>query len=112
VHFSFAPTVPYEDVDSVMQAMNWLNTNMGSSSCVVLHLAFVQWGLLYLNQTHEIVHFSNDVNSAVNVSVEHGFKQVFFIWWNENIGWYGITVPNGFIRLKDFGRISVYEYVR
>jgi len=111
VHLSFAPTVPYEDVDSVMQAMNWLNTNMGSSSCVVLHLAFVEWGLLYLDQTHEIVHFSNDVNSAVNVSVEHGFKQVFFIWWNENIGWYGITVPNGFIRLKDFGRISVYSYV-
>jgi hypothetical protein len=35
---------------------------------------------------------------------------VFFVWWNEPIGWYGISVPETFIRVQDFGRISVYVY--
>lgn len=111
IHFSSAPTVPYEDVDGVIQAMNWLDTHMDGNSCVVLHHALFQWGQLYLDKTHEIVHFSNDINSAVNVGLDHGFSTVYFVWWNVNIGWYGLKVPNNFARLQDFGRMSVYDYV-
>lgn len=110
MHFSFAPTVPYEDVDDVTKAMNWLNANMGNSSCVVLHDAFFQWGRLCLDQTHEIVHFSDDVDLAVNASVQQGFRQIFLVWWNKNIGWYGVQVPSYFVQLKDFGRISIFSY--
>jgi hypothetical protein len=110
VHFSFAPTVPYEDVDGMIQAMSWLNTHMDSDSCVVLHHAFFQWGQLYLDKTHEIIHFTIDVNLAVNVGVDHGFSKVYFVWWNVNIGWYGVRVPDDFARVQDFGRMSVYSY--
>ena len=30
--------------------------------------------------------------------------------WNADIGWYDVSVPNEFVRLRDFGRISVYEF--
>jgi len=57
------------------------------------------------------VHFENDVGSALDSAFEHGFSRAYFVWWNTPIGWYGITVPEGFVRLRDFGRISVYEFV-
>jgi hypothetical protein len=109
--FSFAPTVPYEDVDGVVEAMKWLDGNMDGDSCVVLQHAFLWWGKLYLGDGHVIVHFENDVDLALDSAFEHGFSRVYFVWWNEPIGWYGITVPEGFVRLRDFGRISVYEFV-
>ena len=109
--FSFAPTVPYEDVDGVVEAMEWLNQNMGGDSCVVLQHAFLWWGKLYLGDGHVIVHFENDVGSALDSVFEHGFSRAYFVWWNQPIGWYGVTVPEGFVRLRDFGRISVYEFV-
>lgn len=110
LYFSTNPTVPYEDVNSVIQAMNWLNDNSNATSCVVLHHAFLYWGQLYLNESHTIVHFVNDVDTAVNTAVEDGFSRVFFVWWNEPIGWYGLSVPDYFVNVQDFGRISVYAY--
>jgi hypothetical protein len=50
------------------------------------------------------------VNSAVSTAFSNGFSRVFFVWWNEPIGWYGISVPESFARVQDFGRISVYVY--
>jgi hypothetical protein len=110
LYFSASPTVPYEDVDSVIQSINWLNENLDAYSCVVLQHAFLRWGELYLDKSHAIVHFTSDVNLAASTSFSNGFSRVFFVWWNEPIGWYGISVPESFIRVQDFGRISVYAY--
>jgi hypothetical protein len=110
MHLSFAPTVPYRDVDNVIEAMDWLNANMGGNSSVILHDAFFEWGLIYLEQTHRIIHFSDDVNSAVNVCIQFGSKQVFFLWWNGNVGWYNVQIPSYFVQLRDFERISIYSY--
>jgi hypothetical protein len=110
LYFSTSPTVPYEDVNSVVDAMSWLNDHLDTISCVALQHAFLRWGELYLDKTHTIVHFEADVDSAVNTGLENGFSSVFFVWWNEPIGWYGISVPESFVRVQDFGRISVYVY--
>ncbi|MGC9346443.1 MAG: hypothetical protein ACP5ER_06625, partial [Candidatus Bathyarchaeales archaeon] len=109
-YFSCAPTVPYQDVDGVVEAMDWLNGSMSNDSCVVLHHAFLFWGKLYLDDSHMIVHFVNDVDVAVTTALEHGFRRVYFVWWNQPVGWYGITVPEYFVRMRDFCRISVYEF--
>jgi hypothetical protein len=111
-YFSSSPTVPYGDVSSVIQAVKWLDGNMDGNSCVVLYNAFLEWGRLYLNQSHVIVHFENDVDVALNEALEHGFNSAYFVWWNHEIGWYGVTVPSYFARLEDFGRISVFEFSR
>jgi len=110
VYFSTSPTVPYEDVNSVVEAMNWFNDNLDAFSCVALHQAFLRWGELYLDKSHTIVHFEIDVDSAVDTGFENGFSNVFFVWWNVPIGWYGISVPESFVRVQDFGRITVYAY--
>jgi hypothetical protein len=110
LYFSTNPTVPYQDVNSVVRAINWLNGNMDTASCVVLQNAFTSWGEMYLGKSHVIVCFENDINAAVNAAFGHGFSRVFFVWWNQPIGWYGISVPQSFASVQGFGRISVYAY--
>jgi len=110
-YFSTSPTVPYEDVESVVQALNWLNANLSVASIVILHHAFLNWGKLVLDNSHKIVYFENNFVSAVNTAFSNGFSSVFFVWWNEHNGWYGLNIPEGCVAQKDFGRISVYEFV-
>lgn len=107
-YFSVAPTVPYQDADSVIESMNWLNVNMGASSCVVLQQNLLDWGQLYLDKSHEIVYFANSPDAAVATASSNGFSQLYFVGWNEPIGWSVDSVPDNFVSVQDFGRISVY----
>ena len=90
--------------------MNWLNERMDNASCMVAHIAFVWWGKLYLNNSHVIVSFENDASFALNSALQNGFSQVYFVWWNQSIDWYGVSVPEDYFKVQDFGRISVYEF--
>ena len=110
LYFSDSPTVPYEDVNNVIEAMKWLNNNIDAVSCVALQHAFLRWGELYLDKSHIIVHFISDVNSAISTAFSNDFSRVFFVWWNAPIGWYGVSVPESFVSVQTFGRISVYVY--
>jgi len=111
-YFSSAPTVPYQDIDGTIQAMQWLEDNMQNDSCAVLQNAFVAWAKLYLENSYNVIGYMNDVYMAVDYALQEGYNHVYFVCWNENIGWYGTYVPEGFVELQSFGRISVFEYVR
>lgn len=104
-------TLPLVDVNSAVEALRWVNTQMSGSSAFLAQNAFLWWSMLYLTNTHAIVYFDSNFNTAIGAVYAHGFSTVYFVWWNTNIGWYGITVPSYFVPLKDFGRISVYSYV-
>jgi hypothetical protein len=110
LYFSTTPSVPYEDVNSVGQSMNWLNVHLNATSCVILQHAFVYWGQLYLGKSNTIVHFDVNLSIAVDTALDYNYDHVYFVWWNEPIGWYGQVVPSSFVRLQDFDRISVYVY--
>jgi len=110
-YFSVSPTVPYQDVDAVINAMEWLDKNMEDNSCVILHHAFVFWGSLYLNNSHIIVHFTNNITAALNICFENGFSTIYLVWWNQNIGWYNFTPPDYFNPVENFGRISIFKYI-
>jgi hypothetical protein len=110
LYFSDSPAVPYEDANSVVQAMQWLNKNADAASCVALQNAFLYWGRLYLDKAQPIVNFDNDVSLAATTALEHEFTRVYFVWWNTPIGWYHASVPQSFVSVQDFGRISVYTY--
>jgi hypothetical protein len=104
-------TLPLMDVNSTIAALKWANTQMNGSSAFLAQNAFLWWSMLYLSNTHAIVYFDSSFDLAISAACTHGFRTVYFVWWNTSIGWYGITVPSYFVPLKDFGRISVYSYV-
>jgi hypothetical protein len=104
-------TLPLIDVDSAVNALEWVNTQMNGSTAFLAQKAFLWWSMMYLSDTRGIVYFDGNFDTAISAAHTHGFSTVYFVWWNANIGWYGITVPSYFVSLKDFGRISVYDYV-
>jgi len=110
-YFSSSPTVPYQDVDGTVQAIGWLKDNLQDDSCAVLHDAFVAWSKVHLENSHNVVGYQTDVDLAVDYALQNGYKHVYFVCWNENIGWYGVYVPEGFDEVESFDRISVFEYV-
>lgn len=110
-YFSSSPTVPYQDVDGTIQAVRWLKDNMQSDSCAVLQNAFVAWARLYLESSHDVIGYMNDVDLAVDLALQNGYEHIYFVCWNENIGWYGVYVSEYFVQLQNFSRISVFEYV-
>jgi hypothetical protein len=90
--------------------MEWLNNNVNNGSCVILQHALLFWGELYLDKSHTIVSFENDFDAGLTVALNKGFTHTYSVWWNQDIGWYGLSVPGYFVRMEDFARISVYEY--
>ena len=109
-YFSSSPTVPYQDIDGTVQAVHWLKDNMQNGSCAVLQNAFVAWSRLYLENSHNVIGYMNDVDLAVDSALQTGYNPIYFVCWNENIGWYGAYVPECFVELESFSRISIYEY--
>jgi hypothetical protein len=65
---------------------------------------------LYVDKSHVTVEFWNSPSLALDDAVNMGYGSVYFVWWNTDIGWYNVSVPNQFVPLKDFGRITVYEF--
>jgi hypothetical protein len=112
--FNYVPStmqsnsLPLVDVDDTVEALKWVNARMDGGSAFLAQDAFYWWSRLYLNDTYFIVYFKSDFDGAIDAAYERGFGVVYFVWWNIDIGWYGITVPSCFVSLKDFGRISVY----
>jgi hypothetical protein len=109
-YFSSAPAVPYQDVNSVSQAMMWLEGNMDGNSCEIVNLVFTHWNRLYVDKSHVTVQFWNDASLALDDAINRGYGSVYFVWWNTDICWYDVSVPAQFVSLKDFGRISVYGF--
>ncbi len=109
-HFSSAPAVPFQDVEGVAEAWTWLDANVGGNSCVLVNHVFSLWERYYLDKSHVTIQFWNDGNLALDDALERGFDSVYFVWWNVDIGWYDVSVPETFVPLRDFGRISVYEF--
>ena len=109
-YFGSAPTVPYQDISGTVSAMCWLRDNLQNDSCAVLHNAFATWGRLYLEGNQDIVAYKLDVSMAVDQALQKGYKDVYFVSWNVDVGWYGVSVPEDFIELEGFDRISVFKY--
>jgi len=108
--FGSAPTVPYQDIDGTLAAVGWLGENMRNDSVAVLHDAFATWALVYLNSSHNVIAYKTNVSLALDLALQKSYKRIFMICWNEN-GWYNLYVPQGFVEVERFGRISLYEYV-
>ncbi len=111
-------TVPLRDVESTIEAMNWLNENMNDDESVLVHQAFLWWTSLYLDPNHVVVYYQVNLEKAVETAEQYGFERIYLIWWNEpyltwldeSIDWYGFEIPKSFIPVANIDRISVFEY--
>jgi len=103
-------SVPVQDVEGVVGTMEWLNVEMSDGSALLAHDAFLPWAELCLDGGHMKVYFKDDIEGAVAVALERGFDPIYLVWWSENIGWYGLSVPEDFINLFSSGRIAVFEH--
>jgi hypothetical protein len=110
-YFSWTPTVPLQDVDDTVEVIEWLNGRMNDDSCVLVQHVFLGWAKLYLDNEHTIVYFTADVEAALDTALEHGFDSVYSLWWNENVGLYGLTVPSYFSPVFESGRIAAFQYL-
>ena len=102
--------VPLQDTEGTVKVIEWLNGHMRDGSAVLVHDVFFFWTELYLDKDHVVIFFSINLEAALNLALENGFNSLYFIWWNEDIGWYGLTVPRDFVSVFESGRISVFEY--
>lgn len=104
-------TVPLVDVDGTVRSIEWLNARMDGGSVLLAQDAFFYWSRLYLDGGRSLVYFKSDVLGAVDLAFQRGFSRVYLVWWSVDIGWYGLTVPEGFVSVYSSGRISVFEFV-
>jgi len=104
-------SIPLRDVDGVIKALDWLNGRMNDSSAVLLQQALVLWADLYLDKRHLIIYYQMNAEKALDVALERSFSPIYMIWWNQDIGWYGVVVPKHFKYVFSSDRISVYQYI-
>ena len=102
-------TVPLQDTEGTVKAVEWLNRHMTDGSSVLVHDVFFWWTELYLDENHVVIFFTSNLEAALDLALEKGFNSLYFIWWNEDIGWYGLTVPSDFVSVFESGRISVFQ---
>jgi hypothetical protein len=104
-------SIPLRDTEGTIEAYEWLNVNMDGDSSLLVHDVFEYWTLLYLDQDYHAIVFDWDLEAAANCAVAEGFDVAYFVWWNEDIGWYNLRFSDGWTSVFDSGRISVYQIV-
>jgi len=102
-------SVPIEDTKGVIEAYKWLNSNMDNNSSLLAHDVFHFWTMLYLDNNFTGFLFTKDLEVAINQAVSDGYDSLYFVWWNEDIGWYNLRISNDWDSVFDSGRISVYH---
>lgn len=102
--------VPLRDVDDTIEAMRWLDSEMEDDSALLVHVAFVFLTRAYLDDRYNRISFKDDIKGAMNLALDRGFNDIYFIWWTENNGRYGVTVPEDLISVFKSGRISAFKY--
>lgn len=108
VNRTYDSAVPLGDVDDTVRVMQWLDSQMDDDSAFLVHYDFYNWALVYLDDKHTIVSFKSDIEGAAEVALEHGFDDVYFAWWNQNVAQYHLGVPKDFVSVFSSGRISVF----
>ena len=102
-------SVPLQDTQGVIEAYNWLNNNMDNNSSLLVHDTFEFWTMLYLDKDNVAFLFNSDIEAASDLAVTEGFDSAYFVWWNEDIGWYNFEISNEWDSVYEYGRISVYK---
>ena len=117
-------TIPLRDIESTIQAANWLSEN--AHGLIVLHEAFYPWAMrcgcltdkkLRIIRERDLTKPDrrNFADALIKIANEtsKGSREVYTIWWTNGKGWYNVpSLPNEFQLVKSFGNIGVYVFRR
>lgn len=114
-------TVSIRDTQDLLRALNWLSLNVDHKSTIILSSQFYGWVPMSIEEPVRIINFGEmtpfnpkGVESLLNEGHEalrDEESEAYTIWWAPGHGWYGVEcLPNEFVEVKKFGRLSIYLY--
>jgi len=117
----FAPTsmlqstVPLQDSQSIVAAINWLSINGKPSAAIMADHAMYGWFREYFHGNISVISFVPGITlqQELEQTLQKGYTNVYTIWWVDHLGLYGEpTVPVGFALAHMEDRIGVFIYVQ
>jgi len=105
-------TVPFSDMDSLMELMQWAASMSDAQTALITHQAIYGWARAYFPASERIVNYEY---SSPLVGVERarlgGYSSMMMIWWVNGLGWHGQPdVPATFSSLVRSGNMAVYMH--
>jgi hypothetical protein len=106
-------SVPMDDCEDVVRALNWIDGNMGSDGVLLVHDAFHGWALMYMGNSNRVECYGyDDPQVCADGKFDDGYRSLFVVWWVRGEGWHGVvSLPSCFVQVFRSNRIAVYEYV-
>jgi hypothetical protein len=104
-------TLQLSDCTDTVNALHWAKDNLPFDGHLLVHQAFLGWGLLEFDGNRLIPYsFENPSKAAENFR-NTSSNPLFLIWWVNGTGWYGNPdTPAPFASLFKSGNIAIYNY--
>ena len=104
-------SVPLGDCSDVVNALSWVESNVGSDGFLLVHQAFHGWALTFLDRGQVVCYGYEHPEEAAEGMFGNGYSQLYLIWWVSGEGWHGVSVlPSSFVEAFRSNRIAVYKY--
>jgi hypothetical protein len=105
-------TVPLDDCQDIVNALEWAKNEMNDNSCLLVHDAFYGWAFLTINDSKLIAYGHDNPATVASELIENCSKhQLYLIWWVKGIDWYGqLTLAPSFMQVYESGNIAIYTY--
>ena len=108
-------TVPLEDSPEVTQLMNWVNTRLNASACLLTLEVTYGWARLTIKNKSLIVYDEYNITRGLEKALARNFTQIYFIYWRNDLLKMLIftkAVPPYFTENYHLERMAVYIYTR
>ena len=102
-------SIPLRDIEPLQKAFQWLNNNMDNNSALLVHDAFDNWAMLYLNTNHKGYLFDFNIEQAAKRATTEGYQTLYFVWWNQTIDPYQLQPQNNWTIIQQYNRITIYK---
>jgi hypothetical protein len=105
-------TVPLSDCQDTVNALQWVNNNMGNDASLLVHRAFYGWGSLTLDGDHLVPYgYENPQTVAQSLEENDSLHQLYLIWWVNGSGLHGQpTTSSVFRQVYNSGNIAIFRY--
>lgn len=104
-------TVSLRDCRDVVEALKWVDDNVGREGVLLVHDAFHGWALLYTKEVEVSCYGYADPEGLALSLASNSRKRLYAIWWAPGLGWHGqARLPPSFSVVYSSGGIVVYEF--